>query len=368
MPKPCLPTSVWPVAQKTAPSQRKNRYLPASSAHPAKMLPAIARSAVEAYTSPGDVVCDPMCGIGTTLVEAIHLGRDAVGIEYEPRWAEIALANLAHAHANGANGKGEVLVGDGRHLSATIDPALRDLVALVLTSPPYGPSLHGHVHTVAGGGVHKFNNTYSNDPANLGAVGLDELLQAVLDILIGCRRILRPGGIVAMTVRPWRENGRLIDLPGLIGNLADAARLDLFERNVALLAGLRSGRLVPRASFFAMEHARKSRQRGSLPRLVIAHEDVLVFRNSPVHKEPPTRFSPTNHADNWGQRLVSCPYQTAEPITCRTGGLRLDNPAGFEASSSHERTGSRATSTARGDDDLQDPNSAARVTSYGGRK
>lgn len=316
MTKPCLPTSVWPAAQKPAPSQRKNRYLPASSAHPAKMLPAIARAAIEAYTSPGDVVCDPMCGIGTTLVEATHLGRDAVGIEYEPRWAQIALANVAHARANGATGKGEVLIGDGRHLSTTIDPALRGLVALVLTSPPYGPSLHGHVHTIAGGGVHKYNNIYSSDPANLGAANLDELLRAVLDILIGCRRILRPGGIAAMTVRPWRQNGRLIDLPGLIGNLADAAKLDLFERNVALLAGLRSGRLVPRASFFAMEHARKSRQRGTFPRLVIAHEDVLVFRRPSAHPRPPVRVS------------------TESPAAC-SSKPRLDIAGSVEASSEH---------------------------------
>ena len=60
---------------------------PPSTAHPAKMLPAIAATAIARYTQPGDLVADPMCGIGTTLVEAIHLGRDALGIEYEPRWA-----------------------------------------------------------------------------------------------------------------------------------------------------------------------------------------------------------------------------------------------------------------------------------------
>ena len=47
------------------------------------MLPAIAATAITRYTEPGDLVADPMCGIGTTLVEAIHLGRDAIGIEYE---------------------------------------------------------------------------------------------------------------------------------------------------------------------------------------------------------------------------------------------------------------------------------------------
>jgi hypothetical protein len=61
--------------------------LPGSTAHPGKMLPALARQAIETYTDAGQLVIDPMCGIGTTLVEAVHLGRCAVGVELEPRWA-----------------------------------------------------------------------------------------------------------------------------------------------------------------------------------------------------------------------------------------------------------------------------------------
>lgn len=56
------------------------------------MLPALARRAVEAYSEPGDLVVDPMCGIGTTLVEASDLGRRAVGVELEARWAKLASA------------------------------------------------------------------------------------------------------------------------------------------------------------------------------------------------------------------------------------------------------------------------------------
>ena len=78
---------MWATAQRDARTQRRGRYLPASTAHPAKMLPAIAATAITRYTQPGDLVADPMCGIGTTLVEAVHLGRDGLGIEYEPRWA-----------------------------------------------------------------------------------------------------------------------------------------------------------------------------------------------------------------------------------------------------------------------------------------
>ena len=94
-----LPLSVWPTAQQPATAQRAGRYLPASTAHPAKMLPAIARHAIQRYSHPGDLVLDPMCGIGTTLVEAIHLGRPAVGVELEPRWAKLARANITHARS-----------------------------------------------------------------------------------------------------------------------------------------------------------------------------------------------------------------------------------------------------------------------------
>src|SRR5436309_293182 len=36
------PLSVWPVAQQTARAQRRGRYLHVSTAHPGKMLPALA--------------------------------------------------------------------------------------------------------------------------------------------------------------------------------------------------------------------------------------------------------------------------------------------------------------------------------------
>ncbi len=272
-----LPLSVWPVAQRTSRAQRSRRYLDVSGTHPAKMLPALALAAIRAYSAPGDVVLDPMCGVGTTLVEAVHLGRDAVGVEYEPRWAELARANLALALAQGGTGQGQVLTGDGRDTSALVDPALRGLVGLVLTSPPYGPSVHGRVRACPRAGVAKSHDSYSSDPRNLASVGYEELLSAVGDILRSAAKLLHAGGVLAMTVRPWRRHGRLIDLPGNLASVGERVGLVLFERNVALLAALRDGGLVPRPSFFALERARKALAQGT-PQLVIAHEDVLVFR------------------------------------------------------------------------------------------
>src|SRR6202140_5735894 len=117
-----LSSAVWTTAQRTAHSQRLGRYLEVSGPPPAKMLPAIAARAIATYTQPGDLVVDPMCGIGTTLVEALHLGRDAIGVEYEEPWAKLARANVAYARTQGATGQGEVVTGDARHLVRVVDP------------------------------------------------------------------------------------------------------------------------------------------------------------------------------------------------------------------------------------------------------
>jgi SAM-dependent methyltransferase len=272
---------VWPTAQRDSRNQRSGRYLPASTAHPAKMLPAIAAHAITHYTQPGDLVADPMCGIGTTLVEAIHAGRDAIGVEFEDRWAKLAAANITHARRQGATGSAEVFCGDARQLTAVLPSHLAGRAALVITSPPYGASVHGQVRAEQrrghGGGVRKYDNHYSHDPANLAHHGLDDLLDGFTRILAGCAELLRPGGVVAVTARPWRQRGELVDLPAAVIAAGERAGLIPAARHIALLAGLRDGRLVPRPSFFQLDNVRKARRRGE-PWSLIVHEDVLIFQ------------------------------------------------------------------------------------------
>ncbi|UGQ13610.1 site-specific DNA-methyltransferase [Yinghuangia sp. ASG 101] len=273
------PCSVWATAQRNAPAQRRGRYTRASTAHPAKMLPAIAAHAITTYTRPGDWVLDPMCGTGTTLVEAAHAGRNGLGIEYEPRWAQAAAENLALAERSGAPGHGQILIGDARSLPTVIPPELHGRFALVVTSPPYGASVHGRVRSTRDSGepgVHKFNDAYGTDRANLAHQPLARLLDGFTDILTGCAAVLRPGGHVVVTTRPWRRGGELIDLPGLAAACGQAAGLVFEERCVALLAAIRDGELIPRPSFFALHNARTAAQAGN-PQAVIVHEDVLIL-------------------------------------------------------------------------------------------
>ncbi len=272
--------SVWPVAQVAGRFQRRGRYLPESASHPGRMLPELARRAIAAYSEPGELVVDPMCGIGTTLVEAIHLGRRAIGIELEPRWATLAADNVRLAKEQGAAGNAFVRRGDARRLGNGLLDELTGRAALVLTSPPYGPSVHGQVRLL-GGRVETFDDRYSNDRDNLALLparkrnrGRQPFSKAIGEVLEGCRRLLARDGRLVLTARPYRRGGTLIDLPNELIELARRADLRLKARHAALLCGLRQDELVPRASFFQMQHQRS----GVIPRmLLIAHEDVLVF-------------------------------------------------------------------------------------------
>jgi modification methylase len=289
-----LPLAVWPCAQTSAQYQRAGRYLPASTAHPAKMLPELARRIVAEYSPPGGLVVDPMCGVGTTLVEAAALGRRAVGVELEPRWGELARANLAFALANQQAWRGQVRLGDARHLAGVLAD-LAGTVDLVATSPPYGSDI-GMIDKpawLAGRPLCRRDTlNYSTDHANLGHARGDRYLAELASVYAGCFAVLRPGGLLVVVTKNLRRQGRRLDLATITVELATQAGFQYLQRVVALLAAVRDGQLHARPSFWQLTQTRRARARGQPAHLVV-HEDVSVFvRPQPAPTPPPQAVQP----------------------------------------------------------------------------
>ena len=106
--------------------------------HPAKGNIFMWQQCLEFYSQPGDVVLDPMSGIGTTMLAAL-MGRNVVCVELEAWMVEILHHSWAkmrqHPMMGFELGQVEIHQGDARDLSWLPQ------VSCILTSPPYEGAL-----------------------------------------------------------------------------------------------------------------------------------------------------------------------------------------------------------------------------------
>lgn len=128
---------------------RGDLFTKESYRHPAKMaVPLCERifrhGCDHGYWKPGDIILDPMCGIGTTLIVGAVLGYRTVGIELETHFVTLALENVAHAsRIAGRPLPVQIIQGDARELSKL----LRVDVHGAFDSPPYADQdLTGESH------------------------------------------------------------------------------------------------------------------------------------------------------------------------------------------------------------------------------
>lgn len=142
------------------------------------MIPAIVDHVIERCSPKGGLVFDPFAGFGTTLNRAVHLGRQAIGIELLPE-------RVAHIEQHVPQAR--IIEGDARELLHLVQNIIEpSSVDLILTSPPY--------MTV---------NDHQTDP--LTAYELDggdysRYLDELGEIALQCAYLLRPGGFLVWNV------------------------------------------------------------------------------------------------------------------------------------------------------------------------
>lgn len=104
-------------------------YLNAS--YRGNFAPEIARNMILRYTKPREIILDPMCGSGTTLIEAKLLGRNALGVDINPN-AIVLVRNRINFEVSDAL-EPRTFVGDAKDLDKLSDAN----IDLIIAHPPY---------------------------------------------------------------------------------------------------------------------------------------------------------------------------------------------------------------------------------------
>lgn len=77
--------------------------------HPATHPQFLSDFFVKLFTNPGDIVCDPFTGSGTTGVSAIEHSRKFLGFEIKEKFAELAQSNLEKSRNKKIESQGNLL-------------------------------------------------------------------------------------------------------------------------------------------------------------------------------------------------------------------------------------------------------------------
>src|SRR6266540_3162373 len=184
---PVRPVALWPSGQHSDAAQRVGRYAPDAPKHPARLLPDEAARIIDRFSQPGQTVLGLFCGAGTSLVEAVYAGRDALGIDNDRRWAAAARANLAYAHQHGATGAWKLMRADARFLP-DVPRRKRGSVVLLIATPPTRLTP-----------IRPGTNPRSNQEL------IDRLDSDLITTLDACRPLLRPGGTIVIVTRLIRR-------------------------------------------------------------------------------------------------------------------------------------------------------------------
>ena len=177
--------------------------------HPAGFPETLVREFVEFFTKRNMWVLDPFLGTGSTLLAARAAGRNAVGVEINPRYTAMARSRLEEAPP--FNGTRQlVLHGDSRDLrKILVNDGVRE-VDFCITSPPYWnqlkrASLRQRERKQSG-----LDTNYSDNPEDIGNISnYEEFLTTQERIFDEVYAVMKIGGYLVVVTNNVFSDGRL---------------------------------------------------------------------------------------------------------------------------------------------------------------
>jgi DNA modification methylase len=197
------------------PPPRKNGVL----RHPAKFPETLVREFIEFFTKSGQTVFDPMVGTGSTLVAALHSGRNSYGVELNPIYVDIAREIIGNEKKKlgekATQLEATVIQGDSNQIQSIIEDNSLPTFDYMITSPPYWNMLHAR-----GSSTQKrrrddsaLDVTYSDLPDDLGNIqSYEEFLSIITSIYSKIQPYLRERAYITIIVKNVKKGGVIYPL------------------------------------------------------------------------------------------------------------------------------------------------------------
>jgi len=180
--------------------------------HPAGFPETLVREFVEFFTKPKMWVLDPFVGTGSTLLAARIAGRNAVGVEINPRYALMARSRLEDAPPSYGT-RQLVLQGNSRNLQRVLDENKVQKVDFCITSPPYWNQLKRASLRQRERKQKGLDTSYSEDPEDIGNISdYEEFLDSQKRIFDEVYGIMKVGGYLVVVTNNVFSEGRLYPL------------------------------------------------------------------------------------------------------------------------------------------------------------
>jgi len=209
----CLTAKEWVKAQVAIwEFYYKKRDIRDKSIHPAVFPIDLPKKCIELFTHRGELVIDPFVGIGTTLVAASDLDRNAVGFDLNCDYIEYTKKRLSQQKLVGET-KQIAICDDAHNIPEYLE---EETISLSVTSPPYANMLNRkRLNKSMRGDIRKNNHykeiqQYSDNPQDLGTMEPKNYARVLGEIYKGILPLMRTKAHNVINVTDlWWENHRV---------------------------------------------------------------------------------------------------------------------------------------------------------------
>ncbi len=180
--------------------------------HPAVFPIALPEKCIRLFTHRGELVVDPFVGIGTTLVAAQDLGRNAVGFDLKAEYVELTKTRLTSKQSETVQ---LAINDDALNISDYFEEGT---VSLCVTSPPYANLLNrARKNKSKRGDLREDKHflevqQYSEDSRDLGTMGADRYAKSLGEIFRRILPILKPKGNCVINISDYWWKGQRIPI------------------------------------------------------------------------------------------------------------------------------------------------------------